>query len=225
MVFIMVRVKAKGKQRKYWIIAYAPELLGGTNKPLAKILYFEPEELINKIVIVKGLEFTRSFEDRAMNLYFRIIKVTPAGAYTTLIGHDYAREIITSKVRRRMSKVELITRVYTKDGHRVKVSILAMTTSRCDRIHKKKIRRILDEFVNEKAKDYTYEELIYNLSIRKTWHNEIVSMISKVYPIREFLIYKTRAETVIIPTDQIRNSVENKEEILKSAETFSKKAV
>ncbi|MHA1615751.1 MAG: hypothetical protein ACTSX9_00330 [Candidatus Njordarchaeales archaeon] len=209
------------RKRKFWITVYAPELLGGTNRPLAKVLCSEPEDLINRIVLVKGIEFTKDFEDRGMNLYFRIVKVTPSGAFTTLIGHDYVREVISSKVRRRMSRVEIITHVYTKDGHRVKVSILAMTAHRCKEIHKKLIRKIFEEFLITKAKEYSYEEFIYHLAIAKTWHAEMIRLAHKIYPLREFLIYKSRAETVIVPSDEIEKAVEQKEEIGRRAETFT----
>lgn len=209
------------KRRKMWITVYAPELLGGINKPLAKVLCNEPSDLINRIVLVKGLEFTRELEDRGMNLYFRIIKVTPSGAFSTLIGHSYSREIISSKVRRRMSRVELIMRVYTKDGHRVKISVLAMTAHRCKDTHKKLIRRIFEEFLAEKAKEYNYEEYIYNLAIRKLWHGEMIKRAIKIYPIREFLVYKTRAETVIVPPDEIESSIEGAEELEKRAEIYT----
>lgn len=213
--------RTKARRRKYWITVYAPELLGGLKKPLAKVLCYEPEDLINRIVLVKGMEFSRNLEDRAMNLYFRIIKVTPSGAFTTLIGHDYAREIISSKVRRRMSRVELITRVYTKDGHRVKVSILAMTAQRCKQRHKRAIRKIFEEFIREKAKEYNYEEFIYHLAIKKAWYGDLIRLANKIYPLGEFLIYKSKAETVIIPQDEIVNRVEAKEEVLKHAEAFT----
>ncbi len=212
--------RARVKKKRYWITVYAPELLGGLDRPLVKVLCTDPTDLINRVVLVKGLEFTRDFEDRGMNLYFRITKVTPAGAFTTLIGHDYAREIITSKVRRRMSRVELITRVYTKDGHRVKISVLGMTAHRCKQVHKSLIRKIFDEFLREKAKEYNYEEFIYNLAIRKTWHAEMIKRAGKIYPLKEFLIYKSRAETVLVPADEIETAVEGKGEIEKRAETL-----
>ncbi len=208
------------KKRRLWITAYAPDILGGMDRPLVKVLCTAPSDLINRILTVKGTEFTRDFEDRGMNLYFRIIKVTPAGAQTTLIGHEYSREIISSKVRRRMSRVELITRLYTKDGNRVKVSVLAMTAHRCNYTHKKEIGRILENTLKEKAKDYGYEEFIYNLAIRKAWHNEMTKNANKIYPIREFLVYKSRAETVIVPPDEIEKAVEGEEEVEKRAETY-----
>jgi len=217
----MSRARRVRKKRKYWITAYAPEILGGTNRPLAKVLCSDPTDLINRLVLVKGMEFTRELEDRGMNLYFRIIKVAPSGAFTTLVGHDYSREIISSKVRRRMSRVELITRVYTKDGHRVKVSIIAMTSHRCKEIHKKLIRKTFEEYLIQKAKEYNYEEFVYNLALRKMWHGEMIKRANKIYPIREFLVYKSRVETLIVPTDEIEKSVEGLEEIEKRAESFT----
>ncbi|MGQ4890861.1 MAG: hypothetical protein ACP6IP_00030 [Candidatus Njordarchaeia archaeon] len=215
------RVSAK-KRRKYWITVYAPEIFGGKDKPLTKVLYSEVENLINRIVTVKGSELLGSYdpEDRGMSLYFRIIKVTPGGAWTTFIGHELSNEIVLSKVRRRMSKIETIFRVYTKDGHRIKVSMLAMTTQRCHDRHKRAIRKMFEEFVTERAKEFNYEEFLYNLVIVRKWHSELIDKANKIYPIREFLIFKTRVETVIVDKDDIPKVIEGEDEILKMSETY-----
>ncbi len=216
------RVSGK-KRKKFWITVYAPEIFGGNEKPLTKVLYNEVENLINRIVTIKGSELLGSYdpEDRGMSLFFRIIKVTPAGAQTTFIGHEISSEIILSKVRRRMSKIETIFRVYTKDGHRVKTSLLAMTTQRCHDRHKKTIRKTFENFITEKAKEYDYEEFLYNLVIVKKWHPELIDLANKIYPIRDFLIFKTRVETVIIDKDEIPKVIEGEDEILKMSETYT----
>jgi len=215
------RVSAK-KRKKYWITVYAPEIFGGKDRPLTKVLYSNIENLINRIVVVKGGDLLGSYdpEDRGMSLYFRIIRVTPGGAHTAFIGHEYSNEIILSKVRRRMTKIETIMRVYTNDGHRVKVSVLAMTTQRCHERHEKAIRKLIEDYIKNKAKDHDYEEFLYNLVITKKWHPEIIDMTNKIYPLREFMVYKTRVETLIIDKDEIPNRIEGEEEILKMSESY-----
>ena len=215
------RVSAK-RRRKYWITVYAPEIFGGKDRPLTKVLYSEVENLINRIVVVKGGDLLGRYdpEEGGMSLYFRIIKVTPAGAHTAFIGHEYSNEIVLSKVRRRMTKIETIMRVYTKDGHRVKVSVLAMTAQRCHERHEKAIRKKIEEFITNKAKEYEFEEFLYNLVITKKWHPEMIDIANKIYPLREFMVYKTRVETLIVDKDEIPNRIEGVDEILKMSETY-----
>lgn len=216
---IMSKRKAKIKKKKYWIIAYAPELLGGVKRPLVKVLCTSPELLINRVILIKGYEITKRLEDRGMNLYFRIIKVTPSGAFTTLVGHDFVREILSSMVRRHMSKIEVITRVKTKDNQIVKTSVLAMTAHRCHYRQKRAIRLLFEEFLHNKAKNLTYEEYIYNIIMRK-YDQEMINLAKKIYPIKEFLIFKTWAETVWVRPTEIPENIESPEEIIRNLEPF-----
>lgn len=222
---LMGRRVSTRRRRKFWITVYTPPLLFGEEKPITKVLYSDPYNLINRIVMVKAGELLGTYdpEERAVTLFFRIVKVTPSGAHTVFIGHEYPNEIILSKVRRRMSKAESITRVYSKDGHRIKVSALFVTIQRAHQRHLKLIRKTFEEFVSNRAKEYDHEEFLYRLVIRKEWHNEIVDMANRIYPIRDFLIYKTRNETLFIGKDELQKVVEAEDEILANSETYTKR--
>ncbi len=213
------RTRRVARRRIYhWIPVYPPEFLG--REPIAKVLTIEPKDLINRIVRIKAIGFVTRYEDQVMDLLFRIVRVTSAGAHTIFIGHQYPREIISTIVRRRRSRCEVITRVETQDKQRVKVSVLAMTFRRAHYRQRKAIRRVIQEKIEEKAKELESQQFLWNLVIRKAFHREIISACHKVYPIRDFLVYKSFNETSLIPHTEISSRIEGDvEKILENTET------
>ena len=152
---------------------------------------------------------------------FRIVKVTPSGAHAIFVGHQYPREIISTIVRRRRSKCEVITRVHTRDDQRIKVSIIAMTFKRAHYRHRKAIREIIRQIIEEKAKEIESQQFLWNLVIRKAFHRDILSKCHKIYPIRDFLVYKTFNETSLVPLTEISKYVEgDPAKILEHAEAI-----
>lgn len=201
----------------YWFPVYPPEFLG--KDPFVKVLSVEPKDLINRIVRIKAIGFAHRYEDQLMDLLFRIVKVSPSGAHTIFIGHQYPREVISTVVRRRRSKVEVITRVRTKDNQRIKVSILAITFRRIHYRQKKAIRKIVEDMIHEKAQEYESQQFLWHLVIRKSFHREIINAVHKVYALRDFLVYKTFNETSLVPVSEISSRVEgDPAKILENAE-------
>jgi len=206
------------KRIYHWIPVYPPSFLG--KDPLVKVLTIEPRDLINRIVRIKAIGFVSRYEDQVMDLLFRITKVTPSGAYSIFIGHQYPREIISTIVRRRRSKCEVITRVNTKDGQKLKVSIIAMTFKRAHYRQRKAIRKTIEDLVREYAKDLESQQFLWNLVIRKAFHREIIGACHKIFPIRDFLVYKSFNETSLIPPTEIPKYVEgDPARILENTET------
>jgi len=207
------------KKVYHWIPVYPPEFLG--KDPLVKVLTIEPYDLINRIVRIKAIGFVSKYEDQVMDLLFRIVRVSAGGAYSIFTGHQYPSEIISTIVRRRRSRCEVITRVETKDNQRIKVSILAMTFKRAHYRQRKAIRNLIETMIKEKAKNLESQQFLWNLVIRKAFNREIMSACHKIYPIRDFLVYKTFNESSLIPPTEIPKYVEGEPStILEKTETI-----
>lgn len=212
----------KIRRGKFWIKSYPPKFLGGQDRPLVKVLFSDPQDLINRVVLVKGSTVTGRFQDRALNLFFRITRVNPQGAFTSLIGAKMGRENVTSKVRRRTTKVELIGRYNTKNDVTVKVNLFAITVHRCNRRYEKKLREFYDDFLAEKVSHVeTHDELIYDLAVEGKWDETMRTKSSRIYPIRDLVIEKVRAEDFLIAPNKVEEQVGRTEEILSNAERFS----
>lgn len=219
----MQEKKLRMRRGKFWIKAYPPDFIGGEDKPLAKILFRDPEELINRVVLVKASTITGRFQDRALNLFFRIVRVEPKGAFTSLIGAELGREDVSSKVRRRTSKVEVMGRRYkTKKDTTVKINLFAVTAHRCDRQDEQAIRKFFEEFLTEKVGNAeSHEKFIYDLAVERKWNQEMKKQASRLYPIRDLVIEKVRAEDFLVSPRKIEEAVKDSERILNNAEKFS----
>ncbi|MCR8433118.1 MAG: hypothetical protein NDP13_02625 [Crenarchaeota archaeon] len=194
------------KRAFYWVPVYPPEFLG--KEPFVKVLTVDPKDLINRVVRIKAVGYVSTYEDQLMDLLFRINKVTSSGAHAAFIGHCYPREVISTIVRRRRSRCEIVTRVITKDNHRVKVSVIAMTSKRAHFNQRRAIRKLMNSYINEKAKEFDAQHFLWNLVIRKAFHREILSLIHKIYPIRDFIVYKSFDESSLTPYAEISARIE-----------------
>ena len=211
------RSRVVRKRAFYWIPVYPPEFLG--KEPFVKVLTVDPKDLLNRIVRIKATNYVSQYEDQLMDLLFRIIRVTPSGAYTIFIGHQYPREVISTIVRRRRSRCEVITRVTTKDEQKVKISMIAMTFKRAHYRQRRAIRKLIEEYILEKARNFDSQHFLWNLVIRKAFHREIISLAHKIYPIRDFIVYKSFNESSFIPVAEIPERIEgDPSKILENAE-------
>lgn len=214
--------KLRIRRGKFWIKTYPPEFLGGGDKPLVKVLFGDPQDLINRVVLVKGSTITGRFQDRALNLFFRIVRVQPKGAFTSLIGANLGKEDVSSKVRRRTSKVELVGRYKTQNDVKVKVNMFAITLHRCNRTDEKKIRKFYDSFLKKMAANSeTHNEFIYDLAVERKWNQTMIKQSSQIYPVRDLVVERVRAEDFLVPTKDVEDVVQNKEQIVSNAEKFS----
>jgi len=104
-----------------------------------------------------------------------------------------------SLVRRKSSKIQGIFDVETKDGYKLRVTIVALTSYRCKTSQKKAIRKIMREYIYEKAPQLNYYEFI-NEILKGTVSNDIAERARKIYPIRRVEVYKTKL--LMIPTPE-----------------------
>ncbi len=189
-------VKDKWKMKK-WYEVLAPEEFGGVS--LGSIPADDPDKLIGRVIETTMYDLTGDITQVHVKLYFQIIKVEGDKAYTRLKGHELARDYMKSLVRRKSSKIQGIFDVETKDGYKLRVTIVALTSYRCKTSQKKAIRKIMREYIYEKAPQLNYYEFI-NEILKGTVSNDIAERARKIYPIRRVEVYKTKL--LMIPTPE-----------------------
>jgi len=182
---------------KKWYEVLAPEEFGGVS--LGSIPADDPDKLIGRVIETTMYDLTGDITQVHVKLYFQIIKVEGDKAYTRLKGHELARDYMKSLVRRKSSKIQGIFDVETKDGYKLRVTIVALTSYRCKTSQKKAIRKIMREYIYEKAPQLNYYEFI-NEILKGTVSNDIAERARKIYPIRRVEVYKTKL--LMIPTPE-----------------------
>jgi small subunit ribosomal protein S3Ae len=186
------KLKDKWRQKK-WYIVVAPAAFG--NVELGKTLSDDPQKLVGRILESTLYNITEDFSQLHVKLYFRITKVEGDKAYTIFKGHDLARDYLRSLVRRGSSRIDGIFPMVTKDGYRLRVGVIALSTVRTKSSQKHNIRHIMEDVISKKNDQLLYDELVQQLVLGKI-ASEIYNAAKSVYPLRKIEVRKS--EVVVI---------------------------
>ena len=189
-------IKDKWKLKK-WFNIVAPQSFGGV--VLATTPSDDPMKLIGRTVETTLYDLTGDISQVHVKLYFQVVDVQGDQAITRFKGHELARDYMRSLIRRKSSKVQGIFDVTTKDGYVVRLTIVTLTSFRCNTSQKRAIRRIMREYIFEKASSLTLDELINEVLGGKV-SADIAERARKIYPVRRVEVYKSKLLMVPGPT-------------------------
>ncbi|WP_434731785.1 30S ribosomal protein S3ae [Thermogladius sp. KZ2Tp1] len=189
-------IKDKWKLKK-WFSIVAPQSFGGV--VLATTPSDDPMKLIGRTVETTLYDLTGDISQVHVKLYFQVVDVQGDQAITRFKGHELARDYMRSLIRRKSSKVQGIFDVTTKDGYVVRLTIVTLTSFRCNTSQKRAIRRIMREYIFEKASSLTLDELINEILGGKV-SADIAERARKIYPVRRVEVYKSKLLMVPGPT-------------------------
>lgn len=190
-----VVVKDKWKLKK-WYEVIAPKVFGEV--VLGTTPADDPLKLIGRVMEVTLYDITGDLTQVHVHLYFQIIEVKDNKAYTRFKGHELSRDYMKSLIRRKSSKIQGIFDVVTKDGYKLRITAVTLTSYRCKTSQKKAIRKIMRDIIANGAKEMTLDELIQAMIFGK-FSQEIAEAARKIYPIRKVEIYKSKLLEIPTP--------------------------
>uniref|UniRef100_A0A7J3XYK4 Small ribosomal subunit protein eS1 n=1 Tax=Thermogladius calderae TaxID=1200300 RepID=A0A7J3XYK4_9CREN len=181
-------VKDKWKMKRWYNIV-APPLFG--NVVLASTPTDDPLKLIGRVVETTLYDLTGDISQVHVKIYFQVVNIDGENALTRFKGHELARDYMRSLIRRKSSKIQGIFDVTTKDNYVLRLYIATLTSFRCNTSQKRAIRRIMRDYIHEKASALTLNELINEILGGKI-STEIAEKARKIYPIRRVEVYKSK---------------------------------
>ncbi|MCK4317766.1 30S ribosomal protein S3ae [Candidatus Bathyarchaeota archaeon] len=152
-------------RRKEWYDIILPRYFGETK--VGETPSDDPDKVMGRIFETTLATITGDFSQEYIKMYFQVYELEGHTARTVFKGHEYLRDYLRSLVRRRSTKVDGFYRVYTKDGYRVKIVVTAMTQRRIQTSHEFAIRKIMQEIVEEKAENLTFDQLAHEMVLGK----------------------------------------------------------
>lgn len=176
-------------RNKTWFTILAPEYFG--EHEIGETVSDDPEKLLNRVIETTLFDITDDFSLIHVKLNFKITHVDGTNAKTVFHGHDYTRDYIRSLVRRKSTRIDGIFNIETKDGAKLRVSCLVMTQRRCNTSQEQLTRKIMEEIVHQKAKEFNFPEFVQQVVLGKVG-SEIYNTAKKVYPIRRVEIQKSK---------------------------------
>lgn len=176
-------------RRKNWYEVFVPNYFGGSK--LADTPAEEPEKVIGRVLETTLSQITGDFSQDYLKLYFQTTEVEGERVETIFKGHEYLRDYLRSLVRRRSTKVDGIFNITTKDGYQLRVTIVALSQRRIKTSQEQNIRRIMQQTVNAKAQNLTFEQLVHEMVLGKL-ASDIYNEARKVAALRHVGVRKSK---------------------------------
>lgn len=182
----MVRRVKKGKK---WYVVVAPEMFGRT--VVGEIPGDSPEKLLGRNIEITLGELTSDASKQHTKLIFQVKEVDGDTASTKFLGHRLSRDYLRSLVKRKTSKIDVISTVETRDGSKVGVKSSCFTVKRAKERQAKAIREIMKDVIESRASSLTLSQYIQEIVLGKL-AADIYKDAKRVYPLRRVEIESTK---------------------------------
>lgn len=184
---------------KKWFTAYAPALFNSVE--IGDVPANEPTNLIGRTLEITLFDITRDLGHLHIKLMFQIDRVESEKAYTRFKGMELTRDYIKSLIRRGSSLIQLIQDVRTTDNALLRVTILAMTPTRCASSQKRAIRKAFMELLTNLSGKVDFNGFVKS-AVYGNITNELFAVGKKIYPLRKVEIYKIKV--LRYPTGEVK---------------------
>ncbi len=174
---------------KKWYVVYAPQYLNGM--PIGEVPASEPERLINRTLEVTLFDITRDLSHLPIKLKFQINRVESNRVYVRFKQLELSRDYVRSLIRRGTSKVTTIMDVETRDGWRLRMTVLTVTAHRAKTSQKKAIRKAITEAVRSYVREADIATLVRDAAFGKL-AAELYAAAKRIYPLRKTEIMKVK---------------------------------
>jgi small subunit ribosomal protein S3Ae len=174
---------------KEWYDINTPPYFGGTI--LGSVPSEDPNKLVGRIVETTLYDLTGDFSQQYLKLRFQVTAVTGTEASTVFKGHEYARDYLRSLVRRGSTRVDTIQNITTKDGFRLRVSIVSLSVIRLNKMQITSMRRVAREILTEKAKNLTFDQFAQEAVLGKI-ASDVYNIAKKITPLRHVGVRKSK---------------------------------
>jgi small subunit ribosomal protein S3Ae len=174
---------------KRWYTAYAPVYLNGV--AVAEVPASEPQKLLGRTLEISYFEITKDISHLPIKIRLQINKVDGDNAYTRFKGLELSRDYIRSLVRRGTSKSVAYVDVTTKDGWRLRLTVMGITSAPVSTSRKSAIRKAFAALLAQKAQTLDIGSLLKE-TLEGTLAAELFTAAKKIYPMRKVEIAKIK---------------------------------
>ncbi|NHJ48197.1 MAG: 30S ribosomal protein S3ae [Asgard group archaeon] len=174
---------------KSWYKIITPEMFGA--EEIAETPSADPEYVIGRTLQTTLMELTGDYKKMHVKITFKVDSVKGDNAFSRFNGHEYTRDYLRSMIRRRRTRIDGIFNITSKDGARLRASIIALTPFRCKTSHERGIRKEMEDVINKRAAKMPFDKLVREIVMGKM-ATEIYKRAKKIHPIQNVDVWKTR---------------------------------
>ncbi len=173
---------------KSWYAIIAPKFLGEVE--VARVPASDEQHLMNRVITLPLREVTRDLSHVYINIRLRVSEIKGRTAFTKFIGHEIAREYLSTLVRRRRDVLRVVLPVKSHDGIDFTVKALAVTNVPCSETQKRFLRNALASELKKKAARQEFGKFIQEVLWGKAG-TELYGKLKKLVPLRRVEVYKS----------------------------------
>lgn len=173
---------------KNWYTVSSPSYFGGIE--IGTTPSADPSAVIGRVVSTTLYDITGDPSQLHLQLYFQIVSVKDSKASTIFKGHEYSRDYLRSLVRRGSTRIDGIFNVSTKDGYKLRISVVAFSVLRAKSSQITEVRKIIQKHLEEKAKMLSFDQFVQEAVLGKI-ASDIYNEAKKVIPIRHVGVRKS----------------------------------
>ncbi len=174
---------------KRWYSVYSPSYLGGTI--VAEVPASEPQKLLGRTLEISFFDITKDISHLPIKIRLQINRVDGMNAYTRFKGLELSRDYIRSLIRRGTSKVVAHVDVITRDGWKLRLTILGITAYRVSTSRKSAIRKAFANVISQKTPNLDIGSLLKEV-LEGTLTAELFVAAKKIYPMRKVEVAKIK---------------------------------
>jgi len=174
---------------KKWFTIHAPTLFNGIE--IGEVPANEPDSLIGRTIEVTLFDITKDLSHLHIKLRFQIDRIEGDKAYTRFKGMELTRDYVKSLIRRGSSLIQLIQDVNTTDNALIRITILAMTPTRCKSSQKRAIRKEFMKALNDLSSKADFNGFI-KAAVYGDVSNQLFAVGKRIYPLRKVEVYKIK---------------------------------
>jgi small subunit ribosomal protein S3Ae len=178
----------KKAKSKAWYTLISPEIFGA--KEMGKTTAVDPDYLKGRKVTSSAIEITNNFAKYYMKFKFRISDVQGDKAITQFDGSECMRDYISRMVLRHVRRIDAVQDLKTKDGVKIRVKSLAITSKKMKSSIVKIVRMRMQEMVADHVGKSTLGDFIEDMMDDRA-KGKILNEIRRIYPVRNFEFRKT----------------------------------
>ena len=166
---------------KKWYKIHSPKIFNSVD--LGQTLSEDGKNLIGRTITVP---LSRLIDDRGkqhISVNLRVSNLKESVAETAFVSYKLSRAYLSRYVRRRTSRIDSVDDVVTKDGKKLRIKSLLITTFKATRKQRYSLRKELSKFVSSNLKEYTVDSFLLSVTVRK-FQGKIKKKMNKIYPVR-----------------------------------------
>lgn len=178
---------------KAWYAVHAPENFD--SKEIGQVVATDEKVVKGRIIKVGLGEITGSFSqaNAFTTVLFRIKEVKGKSAYTSFIGHELAAGYIKTLLRRRRSIIYSVDDVVAKDGGKLRIKSVAVTSFRVSESVRTALRQAIKAELHNLSKEMDFQTLVQEVVFGKLG-SRVFAKLKKITSMRRFEIKKSQVQ-------------------------------